>query len=221
MQVNFHLLQLLSSRICHDIIGPAGSLNFSFDILKDEYPSNKSLDNQEAIDMVNNSVNSLIHKLEFFRMCFGSALFSEGETGLVRVKELVDNLFKEKDVKIVGLDNLQKNLKHFPKNDYLKLILNIFLTIFYSIQRSGEIEIFVKKMENKLGIAMLVKGPGIKLSIDNIQAIKLELNEEDLTPRNIQSYFTALLSKQINGNLEVKDNMHGEIQFAYILGQDN
>lgn len=217
MQVDFHLLRLLSSRICHDIIGPAGSLNFSFDILKEESPKGNNLDNKEAMDIVNTSVQNLIAKLEFFRMSFGSAAIVEGEVGLAKIKELIFNLFKEKDVNIKWSKDVDKEMLEFAKNDCFKLTLNVFLMIFYCLQRSAEINIYAKKIDNSLGVAIGVKGVGIKLGIDNIQAIRLEVDEKDLTPRNIQSYFTALLSKNINAKLEVKDNMQGEIQFAYIL----
>ncbi len=217
MQVDFHLLRLLSSRICHDIIGPAGSLNFSFDILKEESPKGNNVDNKEAMDMINTSVYSLIAKLEFFRMSFGSASIAEGEAGLSRVKELIFNLFKEKDVNIKWTKDIDKAMLDFAKNDYFKLTLNVFLMIFYCLQRSAEITIYAKKINNSLGVAIGVKGVGVKLGIDNIQALRFEVLEKDLTPRNIQSYFTALLSKNIDAKLEAKDNMQGEIQFAYIL----
>ncbi len=59
MQIHFNLLQILTSKLCHDLISPAGSLNFAISLLKEE----KSVDNKEAFDIATTSVDNLLNKL--------------------------------------------------------------------------------------------------------------------------------------------------------------
>jgi histidine phosphotransferase ChpT len=220
MQIDFKLLKLLSSRICHDVISPVNSAKFAFDIFNDEYEKNATSDNNEAIDTMAISFKALIAKLEYFRSAFGLSGLPEGAVGIVKIKELIVNLLEEKEVRLNWNEEIDEALLSFAKNESYKLILNIFLIIFYAIQKTAEITIYSKEIgKNQLGLAIEVKGAGIKLSIDNIQAIRLEISELDLTPRNIQSYFTALISKDNNSRLEVKDNMQGVLQFAFVLNR--
>ncbi|MFL1780867.1 hypothetical protein ABSA28_00570 [Candidatus Hepatincolaceae symbiont of Richtersius coronifer] len=213
MDIDFNLLKLLSSRICHDLIGPVGSLNFSMDLLKED----KALENTEAIDIANVSLKNLINKLSFFRMALGAASLGEGDVALNKAKLLIVNLLKEKTVDLKWNKEVDKSLLVIANNVNLKLILNIFLVIFYSVQRNATIKVYVGEVDNKIGVAISVKGNGIKLGIDNIQALRLETSPAEVNPRNVHSYFTALLAKEALTLLEVRDNMQEEIQISCIL----
>ncbi|MDR0485051.1 MAG: hypothetical protein LBH40_07225 [Alphaproteobacteria bacterium] len=205
-------LQLLSSRICHDLINPVGALKFSMDMLKD----NDDLENIETLNIVKSSINTLDSKLKYFRYAFGANNFSEKEVGFNSAKELVVALFKEKDVKIDWIIS-DEDIYNIFNNNNLKLILNVFFVIFNAVHKNASIKFLTAKIENGVGIGILVKGNSVKLGIDNIQALKLDVNPNDLTPRNIPSYFTALQAKNINAKLEVRESMKEEIQFAFVL----
>lgn len=214
MDKEFILLQLLSSRLCHDLIGPVGSLSFSMDMLKED----DDLENTEALEIATSSINNLVNRLNFFRMAFGVSNLPEKETGLLKAKELIFNLFKEKDGKIDWGDSVDKALLKVSNGSNLKLLLNIFLIVFYVVQKTATIKILAAEISpDKIGVALSIKGSSAKIGIDNIQALKLEVTPEDLTPRNVQSYFTAMLAKNLKADLDVRDNMQEEIQFAFVL----
>jgi histidine phosphotransferase ChpT len=210
MDINFKLLQLLSSRLCHDLINPAGSLSFSLSLLKGD----KNEDTQEALEIATASVENLLSRLSYFRMCLGAASLGKGDIALDKAKELIVDLFKEKDIRIVFAKDVIATLLTVADNRNLKLILNLFLIIFYSIQRTANINIYAKDLGDTVGVAIVAKGGGIKIGIDNIQALRLEITEADVTPKTIQSYFSAMLAKEINASIEVRDNMQEEVQIA-------
>ncbi len=207
------LLQLLGSRLCHDLIGPAGSLNFSIDMLKEE----KGVENKEAFDILSSSVSSLVGRLNYFRIALGLASISEKEAGIAKLRELIEDLFKEKECKINWDVDLNEILLNVANSNNLKLVLNIFLVIFYTVQKAVVIKVLVADMGNKVGMAIAIRGSSAKLGIDNMQALRLELLPNELTPRNVQSYFTAMMAKKLEAELDVKDNMREEIHFAFIL----
>ncbi len=216
MDKEFILLQLLSSRLCHDLIGPVGSLSFSMEMLKED----EDLENKEALDIALSSVNNLVNRLNYFRMAFGVSNLPEKEAGLLKTKELIFSLFKEKESKIDWNSSVDDVLCKVSNNNNLKLLLNIFLIVFYAVQKTAVIKILAAEISSgKVGIALSIKGSSAKLGIDNIQALKLEVNSSDLTPRNVQSYFTAILAKHLKANLDVRDNMQEEIQFALVLNK--
>ncbi len=214
MKVEFDLLKLLSSRLCHDIISPVNSLNFSISIIKEE----KDQSAKEAFDIANTSVNNLINRLTYFRIALGAASVGSEQSALKKTKELIVNLFQEKDVKMDWNKDIDDNLLKVASNDNMKLLLNLFLIIFYSVGKSATVSVYSKYIDDTtIGFALSVKGAGIKLGIDNIQALRLEIKEKDITPRNVQSYFTAILANDIDADLQVRDNMQEEIQIAFKL----
>ncbi|MDR2007548.1 MAG: hypothetical protein LBQ34_01080 [Alphaproteobacteria bacterium] len=212
MNKDFVLLQLLSSKICHDLVNPVAALRFSMDMIKDSEE-----ENAEAIDIATASVDSLVRRLEYFRYAFGATNLPAGDSGFLKLKELVSGLFKEKDVKIDWAAFDEDSLSVL-KSDNLKLIMNIFFIIFNAVHKTAHIKFLVAKVASqKVGVGLSIKGANVKLGIDNIQALKLEVSPSDLTPRNVQSYFTARMAEKLEAQLEVRDNMQEEIQFAFVL----
>ena len=214
MKVEFDLLKLLSSRLCHDIISPVNSLNFSISIIKEE----KDQSAKEAFDIANTSVNNLINRLTYFRIALGAASVGSEHSALKKARELIVNLFQEKDVKMDWNKYIDDNLLKVASNENMKLLLNLFLIIFYAVGKSATVSMYCKDIDDTtIGFALSVKGAGIKLGIDNIQALRFEVKEKDITPRNVQSYFTAVLANEIDADLQVRDNMQEEIQIAFKL----
>ncbi|MCL2567737.1 MAG: histidine phosphotransferase family protein [Alphaproteobacteria bacterium] len=212
MNKDFVLLQLLSSKICHDLVNPVAALRFSMDMIKDNEE-----ENVEAFDIASSSVNALVSRLEYFRYAFGATNLPSHDAGFLKIRELIAALFKEKDVK-VDWSSVDEDLLNVLKSDNLKLVLNIFFIIFNAVHKTAQIKFLVAKIKNnEIGVALSIRGANVKLGIDNIQALKLEVSPEDLTPRNVQSYFTALQAKNLEAQLEVRDNMQEEIQFALVL----
>lgn len=205
------LIKLFNSRLCHDLIGPAGSLNFSLDLLQED----SSLENKEAVDIAANSITTLINRLSFYRMALGAAsLGEEKDVILGKAKALILDLFLEKEVSITWHVSVDKVLEKIADNDNMKLIMNIFLILFYAIPKIAVIEVFARSLEKSVGFAILVSGKGVKLGNDNLEALQLKINEEDLTPRTIQSYFTGLLAKQINSKVEITEKIDSELRIA-------
>ncbi|UQY80987.1 Protein phosphotransferase ChpT [Candidatus Hepatincola sp. Av] len=215
MKVDFSLLQLLSSRLAHDLVGPVGSLGFAIDIIKEE----ANLDNQEAISLASTSAQNLVNRLSFFRMALGFAKLGQGERGFLEAKELLLNLFKEKNIKVTWEGDSEKLLLLAADNDNIKLIINTFLIIYYATSKSAKVTVFVKEVKDKVGVALLADGTNLRLSSDNLQSLRMEVEEKDLTARNIHSYFTALLAKKVNANLEISNDTTENIQIAYLLNK--
>lgn len=215
MKVDFSLLQLLSSRFAHDLVGPVGSLGFAIDIIKEE----AKLDNQEAISLASTSAQNLVNRLSFFRMALGFAKLGQGESGFLEAKELLLNLFKEKNIKLLWEGDSENLLLLAANNDNIKLIINTLLIIYYATSKSATVTVFVKEVKDKIGVAISAEGSSLRLGSDNLQSLKMEVEEKDLTARNIHSYFTALLAKKVNANLEINNDTKDNIQIAYLLNK--
>ncbi|HJN25085.1 MAG TPA: hypothetical protein QGG18_05240, partial [Rhodospirillales bacterium] len=67
MNVDIKVVKLLSSRLCHDLAGPAGAVHNGMELV-DEMGVDEGGD---ALKMVFTSVEQLSARLGFFRMAFG------------------------------------------------------------------------------------------------------------------------------------------------------
>ena len=78
MSADIHLAQLLCSRLCHDLVGPAGAVNAGLELAEDG-----DLDG-DALDLVTSSAAEVTRRLAFFRIAFGArnAGRRQGRTGM-------------------------------------------------------------------------------------------------------------------------------------------
>ncbi len=201
----------MSSKICHDIISPATSLQFAMESMESDGAS-------DAIKMAKASNQSLINRVMYFRMALGAAPIGEGKSGLTKAKNMVFNLFREKDVNVQWSAENDSALEAICSNDNIKVLMNVLLVIFYSIPKNAEIKLFTSLLEDgSIGVAFLVEGNGVRFGLDTLQAITLNVEEEDITPRNVQTYYTASLAKDAGVTIEARDSMNNSLQVALLF----
>ena len=210
MQIDVQLLKLLSSKMCHDIIQPVNSLKFAMEMLKDS----DSLENNEALEIAISGVDNLVRRVSVFRMAFGASSIGEGEIGLLKTKELIIDMFKEKNTNITWTKETDKILYSISSAEGLKILLNLFLVAFYIVLKNSTISLSAKHVDNMVVFVLDVKGSNIKLGLDSLNAINLISEVEELNPRNIQCYYTGLLVKLAKGRLEVRESLAGEVNIA-------
>ncbi len=211
LELDIKIAQLLSSRLCHDLINAANGVSFSLEVCKNEENMDLS---KEAIKLAYHSSAILAAKLSFFRLAFGATMVGEGKTGLVKAKNSIYELFQEKDVSFNWKEQVDEELEKVSSNDNLKILLNVFLIIFYCIPKSARVEIFTNKIDaERMGVAFLVQGSGVRFSLDSLKDLTYK-DIEQLTPRNIQTYLTFALAKKAGSEIEMKDNMKNEITIA-------
>ena len=66
MQIDLKVAQLLSSRLCHDLVGPIGAVNTGLELMEED-----SDDDGAALGLMARSAAEAIRRLAFYRMAFG------------------------------------------------------------------------------------------------------------------------------------------------------
>jgi histidine phosphotransferase ChpT len=64
------LAALMSSKICHDIVGPVGAINNGLELLEEEEDEQTRA---YALQLIQNSARSAAARLEFARLAFGAS----------------------------------------------------------------------------------------------------------------------------------------------------
>ena len=68
-QIDIKVLELICSRLCHDLVGPVGAVNNGIELLEDFDPSMAD----DVLPLLQSSARQAWRRLDFFRMAFGAA----------------------------------------------------------------------------------------------------------------------------------------------------
>ena len=83
MQMDLRVAQLLSSRLCHDLVGPIGAVNTGLELLQEGFD-----DDEKALGLVADSAGEASRRLTFFRGAFGFGAGDKGEATLNEARKL-------------------------------------------------------------------------------------------------------------------------------------
>lgn len=130
---DLELAALISSKICHDVIGPVGAIYNGLEILdEDDNADAKSY----ALDVIRNVTEQASARLQFARFAFGAA----GSAGAVidlSTAEQISRGFVGK-----GKHRLRWNLPPGQMaKDRVKLLLNMLASAITALPRGGDIEV--------------------------------------------------------------------------------
>jgi histidine phosphotransferase ChpT len=128
---DLELAALISSKICHDLIGPVGNINNGLEILDDEDdPSSRDY----ALDVIRNVTETASARLQFARFAFGATDSAGAKIDLTTAEELSRGLIGNGKHKLAW-----RGLKGQIAKDKAKLLLNLVAIAPTAIPRGGEI----------------------------------------------------------------------------------
>jgi histidine phosphotransferase ChpT len=123
------LAALLCSRVCHDLISPAGAIVNGLEVLEE---SKDEETRTFALDLIKKSARMASAKLQFCRIAFGAAGSAGAQVDLGDAENVARGFIEDEKVKLTW--NLPRTL--LPKNR-VKLLLNMILVATQSIPRGG------------------------------------------------------------------------------------
>ena len=207
MNASVRLAELLSARICHDLVNPVGACNNGLDMLSD--PSSDIFD--EARQLAIDSGRSAARTLQYFRLAYGTAAERAGPGGS-DVKRQVEEFFSEGAVQISWSDESYNDPIDAPLT---KLLLNLLLVADESLPRGGSLSVqIVATGAGGHEIAILAMGEGARLREETAEGLKRDLPDSALNTRNIQGDFTRVLSVSLGAELGVDDSQDNCVIFS-------
>ena len=75
-QIDIRILELLSARLCHELISPVGAINNGVELLGEEDPEFV----RDAVTLVGQSAKKAAQRLQFYRFAYGT--LGGGSAGL-------------------------------------------------------------------------------------------------------------------------------------------
>lgn len=196
VSLDMRVVQLLHSRVCHDLVGPVGAVNNGLELAGE---GGGGLDS-EAMDLVRTSAAQVAERLQYFRVAFG---YAAGAIKTMRqVRDLLTpSVLGPKSTLVWPEEELTGD---WPFGDQiLKLLLVMTHLGGECLPRGGEIEIFIEPEAGQLRLTVTGAGTGARVEPSVLSAILDEAPIDELTPRSAPGHLLAKLAEYCGGGVSV------------------
>ncbi len=189
---------LLSSRLCHDLIGPVGALANGLEVLADEPDAEMR---GFAMDLIGSSAAQATAKLKFARLAFGAGSSAGDQFDVSEVEAVVREYVATTKASLVW----DAPAMAAPK-DAIKLLMNFILIGIEGIPLGGELTTAIMQEEDALMITVHAAGKLIRFEDVTKSLLAGEPVFDQLDPRSIQAYYAALISRAQGANIEAESS---------------
>jgi histidine phosphotransferase ChpT len=195
VRVDLRVLELLASRVCHDLISPIGAVGNGLELLEDADDDMSD----DALKLSLNCVRRASALLEFFRMAYGTA-GSDAGLRWEAAKQLAEGLLDgPKTTLIWGPAPAGLNVPAAAP----KLALNLVLLGTEMLPRGGEIAVALQAAGSRLIVSVVASGRDARLPEEVGAAMAAPADPPPpLTARTVHGFFTARLAEAAGGRLE-------------------
>jgi len=204
-----YVLELMASRICHDVISPVGAINNGLELLQEMGIEGGS----EAVGLIAKSAEQANRRLKLFRYAYGAA----------GGKDLVDS----KDIRRVAFDYLQgtRAVLEWPETEPMpapgqqlqrglsKGIVNLVVLGSEMITKAGLIKVR-QATPGGYPIEVHVSGEGAGFREGMEAALQGTIEPANLDARLVHAYITGALIRFYGFKLAIQKSADGKIVFA-------
>lgn len=191
---DLELAALISSKICHDVIGPVGAIYNGLEILdEDDDIEAKSY----ALDVIRNVTEQASARLQFARFAFGAA----GSAGALIDLSTAEQISRG----FVGNGKHKLNWNGLPGHmvkDKVKLLLNLVASSITALPRGGEIDVLMGGTLEKPSFLVRCRGTGARPP-QYLTDFVAGQHPPQLDAMTIQAYYTWRLASSAGMRLEI------------------
>jgi histidine phosphotransferase ChpT len=181
------LAALLCSRVCHDLISPAGAIVNGLEVLEEEGSDEET--KTFALNLIKKSARIASARLQFCRLAFGAAGSSAAQIDLGDAEAMARGSLDDK-IKVTW--NLPRVL--LPKNR-VKLLLNLLIVAGQTIPRGGSLTIDPIEEGERMGFRIAAVGLNARISQALTRLLDGRSDTGTIDAHAIQPYYAGLLAK--------------------------
>jgi histidine phosphotransferase ChpT len=199
---DLHLMELICSRLCHDLISPVGAVSNGLELMAEEADEELMAD---ARRLVESSCQRAAALLQLHRSAYGNAgnQADFGPTEAVKLaREVVDGARVQLDANVTPGGN-------WPSG-FGKLILNGILVVLEWLPRGGKLVLTISGSSETVGFELSVEGSHIIANANCAHLLQCDRSHVEVTVHNIQPYFTGLIAKAHGFRLEMAQPAAGK-----------
>ncbi len=191
--IDLRVVELLSAKLCHDLIGPVSAISNGAELLADEEPEFA----RDAIALVGDSARKAGKQLQFYRFAYG---FSGGGLAGPPPHQLAAEFFEAGAVDC----DYRAEARALPLAQQ-KLACALLAVAGEALPRGGRLVV----RAGAGGPEIDASGEGTGPSPQVRAAMSLDAAAGDLTSRTVGGYFAGLLAAAFGSRLVVTDQPGG------------
>lgn len=204
-QIDAAMLEVLASKICHDLISPIGAVNNGVELIEDMGPDA----GPEATALIAFSAQQASAKLQAFRMAYGiggadSNIKPEDVHKAIELLVSQDGKIKQEWNPNAGIGGAS------PPKGFCKMLICGILLGIECLPKGGTISIVGANSET----AIVAKGENASLRGQTEEALALKLDAQHLDPKYVHAMMTGLLAERHGFTVTAKDSGQGFISIT-------
>ncbi len=209
---DLRVMELLASRICHDLISPVGAINNGIELLEEMGGSI----GEEAVKLIGHSADQASRRLKLFRLCYGMAGADTNLTCddvLVAAREYLNG----SKLTITWDSPTLKNLPNLPKGTP-KVLLNTVIIAAEVLVNGGALEISAPDGPAAGRLMVVAAGRGAGQRPDAEAPLKGDVTVEGLTAKSVHPYITGKFAQQYGAKVvwRVVGDERLELDVSYV-----
>lgn len=191
---DLEIAALISSKICHDVIGPVGAIYNGLEILdEDDDIEAKTY----ALDVIRNVTEQASARLQFARFAFGAAGSAGALIDLSTAEQITRGLIGHGKHKLAW-----RGMAGYMAKDKVKLLLNLVASAITALPRGGEIDVSMGGTIEIPSFLIRCRGTGARPP-QYLTDFIVGQQPPPLDAMSIQAYYTWRLAGSASMRLEI------------------
>jgi histidine phosphotransferase ChpT len=203
VQVELRVLELMASKICHDLISPVGAIGNGLELMEDDDGDTA----KEALQLSQNCVRRASALLELFRMSYGTAGSDTG-LGWDAAKSLATAFLAGTKMSL-NWQALPPGVT--PPPGATKLLLNLVVLGTEMLPRGGQIAIGLSAGPGGIALKAVAAGQDARVGDEVAAVLKGAAAVPTLNAKTVHGYFSQRLAESLGSRIEVSSVAAGSV----------
>lgn len=199
-KVEMRVLELVCSRLCHELISPVSAVGNGMELLSDGGADML----EEVSDLIASSAAEAAARLQFYRVAYGLGGAEAPAISLDEARRLTGGLIRDGKVRLDWPEGTaERGTDGGLGKGGMKLMLNALVLGIDALPRGGVLSVAFDAPPVR-GVTLTATGKGARFEAPTLGALTGELEVPSLTARNIHAYFTARVAEACGGSVETR-----------------
>lgn len=189
MILDMRILELLTSKVCHDLVSPVGAINNGVELIEEVGGDTVG----EAMKLIAASATQAARRLRLFRMAYGRA-GSEAGLSVQDVRAIAMAHFEGSKTELTWPMDVPSHAM-VERRGALKVLLNVILMAEECLTYGGSMKVEAGSEGDPNSCRIISSGRQITISPQSHAAMLGELPVMEVSPRTIQPYIAGTFAR--------------------------
>jgi histidine phosphotransferase ChpT len=217
VKVDLTVMELLCSRLCHELINPVGAINNGVEFLSEL----ENAADPEAMGLIAQSARSAAARLHFYRLAYGRAAGLGADLTMDEALAVAEGVVETNRVRLERKANPSDPSPSDRRGAaaerldraVVKLLLNLLVLGGEALPRGGRLRATVLPDGDGRCLEVLAEGEQAGLPPESGTALHGGIDIANLTARTVQAYFTGRVAEALPVSLETVES-RGFVRFS-------